>query len=271
MSFNRLRHLGGEGGFNSGKFGRGDETPFSIAHSFSLDGISKVFRNSANLIDINNVVSGTDHCFTFNIGCRFDTTGLLEYLFSSQGLNVSIRKTTGNIIQAILRDSAFKSATSTTPLNTVDWYFITITYNGLLTLGNRVNIYINAVDDTASDNTTNTIDAGVDNYQICGKDLGADRLDGNFYYLSLLDICLTPAQITSLHNVGKPLNSQTEYGVNCKLFLTGDTSNDIEPFTLSDTTNSIDFEGVGFITADKTTDTPYYSNNDYKDNKQYSA
>ena len=252
---------GGLGAFGQGiglKYnGFGLDQEFSIAHSFLSDGTTEFFTNTANLSDINNVIAGTNKTWTLNIAFKAGELGVTDYIFSDLGFNVTLRKNVNNTLQIILKDGgAFKSATSSTALNDEDWNFVTITHNGNLTLGNRTEIFLNAVDDTNTDNTTNTIDPGVTSFNIFAKG-ASESFKGNFQYLSLLDIALTPAQITILYNGGKPLDSQIEHGSNCKLFVNPDNSGDEAQFTITDSTNNIDFTSILMEDEDKVTDTMY--------------
>lgn len=229
---------------------------FSIANSFLLDGVNENF--TVPLAALNSTLTGTSKKWTINVGFRPQTLGATDYVFSDDGFKVTLRTDTNSKLQMIVKtDDLFKSAVSTTAMNVANWSFYTIVYDYSLTLGNRLKIYLNGVDDTASDNTTDgPITAATGDWEVCSK-ASAAYFNCYFQQISVLDIALSSAQALSLYNSGSPLSAQTEHGANCKWLFNADNSGATAQFTVADATNSIDATSVNLEDADKTTETPY--------------
>jgi hypothetical protein len=230
---------------------------FSITNSYLLDGTTEYFENTADLAYINNIISGTNKQWTIHIALKAGELGVTDYIFSDNGFNFTLRKNTTNKLQIVLKDGgAFKSATSNTALNNSNWYLISLTHNGLSSLGSRTKIYLDAVDDTLDDTTTNNIDTGTSAFRVFAK-TSSEGMKGNFQLLSILDIESTPTQVAEFYNTGKPLNPNTKYGLNSKLFLNPDNSGDTAQFTITDDVNAISFVSADLEDVDKVADSMY--------------
>lgn len=252
MGFGFNNHLGSRFGFNAGGLSNYSGQSFSIAKSFYFDGLAQYF--SIPQADLSTYLSGSGKSFSINFLIK-PFLGAVDYLFANNDFSFAIRVDASNKLQFIGRDGAFLSALSNESLTNGVWQFVTVTYNSSLTLGNRVEIYVNG---TILTKSIDTLDANIDSptldYQIGAKN-STEGFYGYINSFSVLDIALSQSQITQLYNNGKPKDPQQLFGVNCVYNFNPDNSGDTSPFTV--TNQGITATSINMTDANKTPITPY--------------
>jgi len=234
---------------------RGGSAAFSIAKSFYLDGVNEAFVVDAN--DINSYISGTNKQFTLNFCLKRTEINAFNHFFGEDiGNGMFIRFNSTNELSFFIYNGGYTSMiTTSTFADTSDFYLINIVYDGVTPSNSK--IYVNGVDEAlSSNNLGSVIQNGTSNYLIGGR-LSADYFNGYYSSFSVIDRLLTPTEITSYYNNGKPKDAQALFGANCKFFFNPDNSGDTSQFTVSDSVNNIDAISVNMTDADKTPITPY--------------
>ena len=234
-------------------------TNFSIEHSFLLDGVNEYF--SVPNADLVNILSG--NTCKFSISFLFYCTDLtsIRTLFSNwttapQSILI-YTNSSGTIYFAQRYTSVSKTLVSNTGVILVNsWNLVTITFDYSLTGLIRGKIFCNGSDVTISSSLDVGFDVPTAVYNLESYN-NSNYFKGYRCFDSVENIPMTLAQHQALYNGGKPLNPQTYFGVNNKLFFNADNSGSTAQFTVTDSLNGISSTSVNLEDADKTTTTPY--------------
>ena len=225
---------------------------FSIAKSFYLDGVDEAFfTNDANL---RSVYMGANKKFSFSISFYLTEINKTQVLFSNWGPNsIMLRIESTNIIRCY---NGGGGACLSTEIVSVGWNFFTFTYDYSESLGLRGKMYLNGSTLTVTDSLVDSFPELV-TVTLFGTKATVEFLNGYISQFSFTDTVLTPTEITTYYNNGKPKDPQVLFGTNCKFFFNPDNSNDTAQFNVVDSVNSITATSVNMEDADKTTITPY--------------
>jgi len=235
----------------------GGISAFSIAHSFLHDGVDEYM--SIPKADLENVITGSNkrftHTFTFmktdnlQFNALFGSDGGLFYRIDSSNKMV-LNFHNGTVSKTIIFSDAF-----TTGL----WYTIMVTYDYSLTLGNRVEMYINNVLATKTADAADVlIGSPTSLFYIARYSSAALMFAGYIGAISLVNRVLTLSERTDYFKGGKPKDPQALFGVDCKWFHNPDNSTwDGVKHTIIDISNSVTAESSNMEEADLTTVTTY--------------
>jgi len=257
MSFNRLKHIGYNFGFNTLKqYISSTSTPFSIASSFLLDGVNEGFYTT-DIPKFEALLSG-DVEFSMTFSFRRGSLGTDQALFGDNSSRFMIRIIgLTNRLQVDFDDGTTqgKSVGSTAIISTTEWQTAVITFNYANPLGSRTGIYLNGVDETPVDLTTKSMMTGSNVY--IGLRSGVNYWNGNMGQVSIIDRVLTPSEISNWHNSGKPKDPQALFGNDTKYFFNPDNSGSTAEFTVLDSFNDITMISFNLEDQDKTNQNPY--------------
>ena len=178
-----------------------------LYENYALD-----FDGTDDYIDCGNVLdqTGTD-AFSVSGWLKYDTTksNTLVGKMNSSFVGYQIYINAANKLKFLLQGTGNLSATGVTALSTNNWYHIVITYDGTgATSG--INFYINGTSETFTGSGSNS--GGVsnsENFEIGARTGTTDALDGSISNVSIYNLELSAAQVTTLYNSGKPFDLNT--------------------------------------------------------------
>jgi hypothetical protein len=230
--------------------------PFSINHSFLLDGVSEYF--TMPLTGIDSVVTGANKQFTILSNFKRTSSGSYHGIFTDDSNNITFRVSSSNLLQLVVKDGTVnKICNASTAISDNIWHTGAVSYDYSAVLGSRVNFYLDTTLNNSSDAATTNIDASTGNFNLWALGSGGFPFQGNGQMLAIINRVLSPAEIAIWDNGGKPLNPITLFGADSVYLFNPDDSGSTAQFSVVDSTNSITATSVNLEDADKTTTTPY--------------
>jgi hypothetical protein len=224
-------------------------SPIVSPRSFEFDGVNEYF--TIPKAQIESVISGSNKTFTQSF-TFYKTDDLQLNSIFGDDVGLFYRIDTANKLTINLYNGAVsKTVTWSNVFATATWYTIDVVYDYSLTLGNRVEMYINGVLATKlTDNADTIIGSPTTSFYIGRYSSTSFMFTGYINQTSLTDTALTSLQITEKYNNGNPLNPQTLYGANNKWFFNPDDSGATAQFSVLDSVNSITATSVNLEDAD---------------------
>jgi hypothetical protein len=236
---------------------RGGLSEFSIANSFYFDKTNNYFTIPNSDLDP-NIFGGTNNKYTIYFMVKRDSTTGNQYILSNLiGANMFLIYLDGNSNVVLITNNGAQVLKGTQALtSTSEWYFVSVSVD--LETTSNCKITINDVADTIATNTlTATTGVATGDYWFGARNNLTNYISGNYPLIGVVDRVTTTQENTDVYNLGKPLDLNTYFGSNCKMFLNADNSGSTAQFTWTDSVNSLTATSFNMVDGDKQAVTPY--------------
>jgi hypothetical protein len=231
---------------------------FKINHSFLFDGGNEYFTIPNADLDP-NIFGGTNNKYTIYIMLKRVGLGKNQYLLSNLtgGNMFTIYIDAANKPTLITNNNAKTLGSSVALASTSVYYFIKFSVDLQDTATNSHIKVDNVIQSLALNNLTATTPVSTGAYDVGRRNNNTVFFDGNKNNITVVNRLTTNQEDGDFYNNGKPINPIDVFGVDCKMFLNPDNSNDTAQFSWEDPVNGITATSFNMEDADKTTDTPY--------------